>query len=291
MSETRTLFEYIKRSIPLIPVYETGAAIASFKDTATLDVNTIEDFIAGKDTRTHGYKISRFYFYPSEADWLVLDIDCKNGKDGIKEFYDFCEQLCKPKELLPKVLQDIPNSVPCYVKTPNNGYHLYFKYTGDVKRACLTPAVEIKGGNRTLTAAGSYKNGKQYILCGTFENIPALPLFLAEIIESPQPLTTENNVRLQKPQSQKRYRTKLKQWVKKERDKRDYSWDEIVAFTDKDTNGICSGRNDRAFAIACHAKTHGYTADETISSLLRETSIEGLPTREIEAVVKSAYKK
>jgi hypothetical protein len=58
--------------------------------------------------------------------FLVLDFDRKPGKpDGLVNFYRMF-----PKETLPAELRNLPDSFPCYVKTPSNGFHLYFKYAG-----------------------------------------------------------------------------------------------------------------------------------------------------------------
>jgi hypothetical protein len=178
------------RNIKLIGVYDNGVAIASGKDyenAFTTHNYIIANLISGEDKRTNGQKITLFYFRPYLANWVCLDINCKKDNDGLIEFYDLCKKLGRSKELLPIILQNLPNSFPCYVETPNNGYHLYFRYEGkEVKDGCLANTKNIEIKYKQLTAAGSYKYEKPYILHGSFDNIPEIPLFLRELITSPQ---------------------------------------------------------------------------------------------------------
>jgi len=267
------------KGIPLIGVYNSGATIAkgeSWASAFTTNMGIINALRTGLDNRVKTM-ITRFYFLPQSARLLCLDIDLKNGKDGIKEFYTWAETVAgKPRHLLPHFLQNIPDYFPCYVKTPSGGLHLYFSYTGEkIQKKTLTPdtpAVEIKHGAPGLTSPGSYKNGIPYVLYGEIENAPRLPPFILAAIELPK----------KKAPTYIPYNQQKKEWGKP-------SWDKIKEWTEID--GAGSGRNDKVFHLACHARNHRYTEAETISALHGEISLDGLPEREIETTVKSAFSK
>jgi hypothetical protein len=264
------------KGIALIGAYESGATIAkgeSWATAFTTDMKIIDALRAGEDSRAKG-RITRFYFLPERAGFLCLDIDRKNGKDGIEEFYSWAERAGKPRHLLPRFLQDIPANFPCYVETPSGGLHLYFSYSGGrVQKKPLapeTPGVEVKHGAPGLTSPGSYKNGCPYILHGDLENAPQLPAFILAAIEPPKPRAAAY---IPQPQAKK-------EWGKP-------SWDKVREWTEAD--GAGAGRNDRAFNLARHARNHGYTEAETLAAMRGEQYLDGLPEKEIETAVHSAF--
>jgi hypothetical protein len=198
---------------------------------------------------------------------LCIDIDIKKGKDGLKEFYEFCKSKGKGKGQLPKVLQELPNNFPCYTATANNGYHLYFKHAWTEeqqkkKSYGLCAGVEITS---QLTAAGSFKEGKPYVLHGDISAAAALPKFIetaifnTEIIKKKQ---DELNNTFAKRKQGKSYKLKSKQdWNRP-------AWQQIIQWTERDNpSEIPIGRNARAFYLAVHAKTHGYSKYETLNEI------------------------
>jgi hypothetical protein len=266
------------KGIALIAAYDSGATIAGGAERAaafTTDMSIIDGLRAGTDSRAKG-RINRFYFIPANAGLLCLDIDQKNGKDGIQEFYAWAERAGKPRHLLPRFLQDLPDNFPCYVQSPSGGLHLYFSYSGGkVQKKPLspdTPGVEIKHGEPGLTSPGSYKNGNPYILHGELDTAPPLPAFILAAIEPPK--------------------LRAVAYIPKQPDKKDWgkpSWEKIRDWTE--TDGAGAGRNDRVFNLARHARNHGYTEAETLSAMRGEPSLDGLPEKEIETAVHSAYTK
>lgn len=273
---TEALAYMTGKGISLIGAYESGATITSGETWAaafTADMKIIDALRAGMDSRAKG-KITRFYFLPQAAGLLCLDIDRKNGKDGIEEFYAWAEKAGKPRHLLPRFLQDLPANFPCYVQSPSGGLHLYFSYTGGkLQKKPLspeTPGVEIKHGAPGLTSPGSYKNGNPYILHGEIENAPPLPAFILAAIEPPK----------KKAATYIPQRNEKKEWGKS-------SWEKIREWTEAD--GAGAGRNDKAFNLARHARNHGYTEAETLAAIRGEPSLDGLPEKEIETAVHSAF--
>ena len=202
---------------------------------------------------------------------ICLDIDRKNGIDGITNFYSYFERIGVTKESLPSYLQDIGGgSYPFYMSTPLGGVHLYFKYLGRCPDGQLCKGVEIK--NKQVSAG--YKNGKAYILHGNIEDMQRISPLLLDEIKSKLP---QKNLEIRHF-----FKTEKRDWDKP-------SWEKITEWTDKDEKGT-EGRNARAFSLAVHARTHGYSRDETLENLMQDSSVNGLSQKELDGVVKSAYK-
>jgi hypothetical protein len=140
------------KGIALIGAYDSGATIAAKEAWATAfttDMKIIDALRTGEDSRAKG-RITRLYFLPERAGLLCLDIDRKNGKDGIEEFYSWTERTAgKPRHLLRRFLQDIPKHFPCYVETPSGGLHLYFKHTGGESTEKTTGPRDPRSRNKT----------------------------------------------------------------------------------------------------------------------------------------------
>ena len=159
----KTEFESLKKENPQVAVSDTSHF--------TADIETIRKHLADG--------IENFRFIPADNGLFCLDIDAKEGmENGLKELLKAFDP-----DTLPDELKDIDRNFPCYVKTPNNGYHLYFRYSGSpIKNTALFPGIETKYGSPGLTSAGSVKDGKPYILHGAIENAPPLfGLILAKI--------------------------------------------------------------------------------------------------------------
>jgi len=169
--------------IPLIGAYANKKMIGTeTPENFTTDAAEIAALMEGKGNkhgRAKGTPIKRFYFIPANHGLFCLDIDVKDGKDGKQELLKAFDP-----ETLPDELKDIENCFPCYTKTPNNGYHLFFRYNGPpIKNAPLFPGIETKHGKPGLTSPGSENaEGKPYILHGNIEAAPPLfGLILAKI--------------------------------------------------------------------------------------------------------------
>jgi hypothetical protein len=199
----------------------------------------------------------------------VLDIDRKNNKDGLKNFYEMFN-----RELLPTYLQDIENSsYPFFMKTPSNGFHLYFKYNGKAKNGIICEGVEVK----THQSAAGYKDKKPYILHGNIEDVKDL---LGKIIDEIRPVQTtqsttrdiKKNINYSTSREKPPY-DKIKKWVREDRPRE-----------------IAVGRNQEAFYTAIKCKQHHYTEAEALSCLMKDNDVNTLTRTELENIVKSAYR-
>jgi hypothetical protein len=281
------LKEYWERNIKLIDVFANGALRVSGEDEIAKRY-TSDDSIIKVWMINEGIKI--FRFKPKEAGLLCLDIDCKNDKDGVKDLFSFFKSQGKEGALLPKIFQEFPNNFPCWVATASGGYHLYFKVPAEVemKKSCALlagyPSLEILY-EKAPNVAGSYKDGKPYVLYGSFDNIPNLPQVIQTAIDSPKDKQQSKINPVQK--NQKKFNTKKKNG---NRTFGKPSGDNVVKQTEDFYSGIFTGRNDKAFKLALNFRYNGYEEDETLQWLLNDHSVNTLPEREIESTVKSAYK-
>jgi hypothetical protein len=267
--------------IKVIGAYESGAAIASGDDYTqafTADITEIQNLIAGKGDRqgrAKGTPIHRFRFVPKNAGLVCIDIDRghADGIDGLAEFYRMFERDDVYRPGLPKALQDIEHSsFPVYTSTPSGGFHLYFRYckTETFKHSSIAPNVEVFHISTCLTAPGSYKAEKPYILHGSFDNIPELyPMLerkLSQQSKKQQPIFSPL------PDRQKREVPSLNQ---------------LAEWTEQD--GVYSGRNELCFQIARRAAraTYTYTENEVIAFLQGYYATSG--HEQIKSAVYSAF--
>lgn len=185
---------------------------------------------------------------------------------------------------MPTILQDLPNNFTCWVETPNSGYHLYFKYKGEVKATHLSNALSVEVKSKQLTAAGSFKDGKPYVLHGSISAAPFLPKFIEVAICDIELIKKKTNEINSFPQKQKRNRYK----TTSRKDCEKPSWEKITEWTEKDNPfEIAVGRNRRATYLAMHAKRKGYDEDETLFELLNDPTVNDLPEKEIRDTVKN----
>jgi hypothetical protein len=131
--------------------------------------------------------------------FIVLDIDRKPDKpDGLKNFYSLF-----PRDTLPAELQELPGSFPCYVQTPSNGFHLYFKYAGpELKQKQLAPSVELI--EFQITCPGSRKENGEYILHGELNKAPPLYGLIIDAIEAAKRKKEREKAERQKPKPRTR---------------------------------------------------------------------------------------
>jgi hypothetical protein len=181
------LNHYAGHDVELIPCRESGAGIAKWESVPSpwaSDPAVIADLWHGRGDATNrgiGTRFRRFLFLPEKAGLIGIDVDVghADGVDGLNEFYRMFGRVS-----LPAMLRNVEaGSFPCFTETPSGGWHLLFRQNGPALKPCLLcPGCEIKVGRLGLTAGGSEKGGKPYILHGSLQNIPPLPTFLAAAI-------------------------------------------------------------------------------------------------------------
>jgi len=200
-------------------------------------------------------KIRRFIFRPYTAGLIGIDLDLKNGKDGLKE-------------IIAIIGYDPRDNY--HVLTPSGGVHIYFfSDNRDYVSLELKPGLEIKY-RAFITIAGSESNKGKYIAHGDPENISPLPESLIKIIpvrnntNTPALYTprTGNNVSLNKI-----FDVIQKQGISPEQ----------------------GNRNNFSFQFARFARKQGHRPDEIIKFLSFLNSSD-FSNREIQAAVNSAFR-
>jgi hypothetical protein len=192
-----TLKQYLNLGIKLIPVYDDNRFVKDYnnpnsktKDWGTDDIAEIQSLVSGngyRDGLGKGSKIKLFRFYPSDYGLVVIDIDmhtAEGGKlkgNGLKNWRKIEAELNLPMNCRIK-------SHPCYVRTPSNGYHLYYRAEKTLDfNSTIAESVEIFHGKKAVNVAGSVKEGKEYKLIGNInkDTIPDLPDELKELMLKP----------------------------------------------------------------------------------------------------------
>jgi len=136
-----------------------------------------------------GHAITLFRIFPIDNKYIVIDIDTHEGHaNGLIQWQDYI----KSKNLNTGYYKDL-QQFPCYTESANGGKHLYFKIPYDIppKIINLASSVEVCTKDHPETAAGSFRTGtknKYYVLHGSFENAPILPMQIYKDIQpKPEP--------------------------------------------------------------------------------------------------------
>lgn len=256
-----------------------GTAIASgdaFADAFTSDIaelTALWDGLGESKGRGRGEHIRRFMFEPARLGFIVLDLDRKNGKDGVADLL-----ACFAGKPLPVPLTDLDNgSHPCTVHTPSGGLHLYYRAPGKCySKTNLTPsgAVELFNTGSRITAPGSMKDGKSYTLQGSFEQAPPWTLTMDALVQS---------IKEERDKKDKA-RAALAALRPPMAEKQKASLDLIMEWKQKDNPG--AGRHDLCLYFATTALTrYGYTQGDVIAYLESHPATAG--HTELRAVVKS----
>lgn len=108
---SKPLRHWIESGVPIIATYPSGASAGSWKDHA--------NYCRDLDTLVRHWRagIRRFQYLPEAAGLLVLDLDRKNGKDGLRELLRY---FTSASVVLPDYLQDVER-FPCWVGSPTGG--------------------------------------------------------------------------------------------------------------------------------------------------------------------------
>lgn len=109
----------------------------------------------------------------------ALDLDVKDGCDGIEVFDEWCTQQGVPADF----------SVVPTVATPSGGLHVYCSVTGAGNRAKMLPGVDWRGRNGYVVAAGSEREDGKYEWLddwGATSDAWATPEQLHDLVTPPQ---------------------------------------------------------------------------------------------------------
>ena len=266
---SKPLKHFIESGIKVIPTLANGKTHGSWKNPKlfTGELGKIEKYWST------GFR--KFQFMPYTHNLVVFDIDRKGGKDGIQEMLTFFN---KKGLAMPDYLLDVKQH-PAHTKTPSNGFHLYFKYSGNkrFKSGAVdiqTPGFEVVHYNHLIAAPGSQKDNKPYDFYGDINKAPALPYVLESLLE------------LWKAEPEKRVT-----WTYRQKEYGDMSLSKIQEVIDKQGQySPGASRNQYAYAIARFAKKKGYSTTDVESFLCGYLAAPDFTEREIKYTVNSAFK-
>lgn len=281
------IIELATAGVKLIAAYESGATIAKgdeYQAAFTCDLDELASLWAGNGDRAgraRGIPLRRYRYEAAAAGFIVLDLDRKNGKDGVKDLHD---ALTLARFIIPRQLAYLDDdSHPCTVYTPSGGFHLYYKYTGSPQNhAALTAsgAVELFHTGNLITAPGSEKDGKPYRMAGSFYDAPTWPPILAAILAR----KLEAEARLKQEKAAKRAAYQAKQ---QGRNTTKPNLEQIAQWTIDDGEG--TSKNPLCAGIALRAARYGYTAGEIETFLTTYPDTAG--HKQIVDAIKSAFQK
>lgn len=190
---------------------------------------------------------------------VVIDLDFKNGKNGLVAFDKLCQEYGVE---IPKTLS---------VLTPNNGKHLFFKTQNQLE--CPKPGngIDIQGFGAYVLAPGSEINGIPYKFEDSTVPVAWLPKPIEDIFHSRKPKAKVEKIEgIDEKRSEQRF----------------------IHFLQNDCPTALSGeRNNECFRVASHAKEIGVNHGSCIALMSEYWPCEPmLNTDEFETTVGSAYK-
>lgn len=294
-----TVLQFVESTaLPVIGCYPSGAAIASgdeygdpqredYGTAWTSSPDTIRALWIGNGDeagRGKGQTIRLFRCIPGAAGFVVLDIDRGHvdGGDGMKALVHWTVEKAI---IIPAGFGRI------HTRTPSGGYHYWHRYTGPrLKSGELLPSCEVFH-YKALTVPGSERPDGHYRLYGI--DGPATDAAAALNAATPLPpvllryIPTEGEDREPAKKTEQTTGNRWKEWERK-KERGAPSLDQIASWTEQDGDGA-AGRNAYAFGFARRARKH-YTDAETLDYLTSCPQVSGLPKREIQTAVQSAYR-
>ena len=261
------LAHFLDHGVAVIPTLPSGATVGSWKDPANF--TTDRDVV----TRHWAAGIHRFQFLPEAAGFLCLDIDRKNGKNGLAELY----RIFTDTGLAPPTYLLAINTFPAQTATPSGGWHLYFRYRGHRRYTSseIAPGLEAIHCNHLLTAPGSEKDGKPYRFSGDLHHAPPLPPvlehFLTPYREAQKPKTV---------------------WAFEHEKHGPLSLDDIAGIIARQGEySPGSSRNRYVYEIAKFAHRKGYGPLDVEEYIRARFEAPDFDAREIAGAVRSAFKR
>ena len=266
----KPLRHFLEYGIPVVGTYDTGATMASWKDRSIFS-DSIE---AISEWWKRG--IRRFQFVPGDSRLVCLDIDRKNGKDGLEAMYNLFKERNIPTPACLTTLAEFP----AYTTTPNNGYHLYFYNVTwrQFHSEEIAPGLEVVAENHLLTAPGSMKDGVTYEFFGDLAKAPVLPDAIMKLMRTEEDFHNQKHRAVQWEHEQRCTQTKQR------------TLDEICETIDKQGQySPGSSRNRYCFEVAKFASKQGFAAGEVVNYLYGRFGAPNFPEKEVIGAVESGY--
>ena len=174
--------EMLSAGVPILPCVPKNKLPARTRGTFTVKggfdgwVRTQEQF--DSETPTTCWAVN-----PGNGGWMVIDIDTKEGKDGLNNLRKFLEAIGDTSGMIDQLTA---RTFPAMVVTPSGGFHAYFKFSGAerYRKSYLAKGckdVELFHGVGYVMAPGSFIKGygtELYVFYGDMANAPDAPEWL-----------------------------------------------------------------------------------------------------------------
>lgn len=210
----------------------------------------IKDGAGLRDYERRG--VRRWIFRPADAGLVGVDLDRKNGKNGLVEFI---------------ATAGIDPRAGFHVLTPSGGIHLYFlSGGGDYVSSEIRPGVEIKS-RAFITLPGSESGKGEYRGIGSPADIQVMPEKLRDALHTRQATTTQALPRDE-----------------------NISLDKIADTLQRQGLAPIPGnRNRYAFQFSRFARKQGHRPGD-VQAFLSQLAAGDFTRREIQAAISSAYR-
>lgn len=191
---------------------------------------------------------------------LVVDVDVKDGRDGVSSWRELASSLPDLKSTLVQ-------------KTPTGGFHIIYKVLEPVKQGTdvLGSGLDIRSRGGYIVGAGSVINGVYYSMEAN-NGLAAAPQTLLDRVvkERPELRLVEQPSNVDQEQAAKR----------------------AVEYLSSLEPAQKGNRNERAFKTAAVLKDMGLNSQNAFSAMLEHWKVEGVDftTDELQAAVQSAYR-
>jgi hypothetical protein len=235
--------QMLDKGIALLPVWPTGKN-PKVKSGTWDTIGGIKGWITSR-SEAKKWNTTAWGLRPENGGFAVLDVDRKNGKDGIESLKFAFKDNPAAQDFLTQITS---GTFPAWVQTPSGGFHFYFRYEGlPIKKVNLFVGVEFFNANGYVLAPGSIKNDKIYQFYGNMEKAPDVPDFLFTAIKEYQEARAE-----------------LKKFYSRPTDRRsfgfnpEYEWKRILEALDA---GTCEGRQSALFRYSERASSSVYNEE------------------------------
>lgn len=208
-----------------------------WQEIATSDEATLREWWRAKPTANIGVATEKF---GDGAALLVIDVDVKNGKNGLKSITELEEEY-----------GELPETKT--VRTPSGGFHVYFLAPHAVKSSVgqLGDGIDIRSSGALVVAEGSSIGGRVYSSENESPIAPA-PQWLIDRCGQPrQRKKTESSGVILDGVDHGRALERAVWYLK-----------------DADAAVLGQGSNDWTYRVACRVKDEGVTEEECVDLML-----------------------
>lgn len=228
---------------PLFPNEKRRPSVKNWFDEASIDPEKIKEWW-GKNPRNN------IAISTKKSNLTVIDVDVKNGGDGLSSLFNLEKKYGK----LPETLK---------IETPSGGFHLYFKgltqqIVGNKSGKGLGKSIDTRSDGAYnggfVVAPGSVTSEGKYKVCERHE-IADLPKWAFDLLGTPSEEDALSQTRMEAPVLE------LDQ---------QYNIDQMIVYLENHAEISVEGSgNETTFRVACRLKDNGLSLEKTQELMLK----------------------